>query len=122
MWRIRRVDLAPLLNVKPSDTLAQNISLASRVSLSGRKLTFHDLDGTLSGSRLRGRVALTLDDEKNVEGEVGLDALDLAPAFALAIGAAGHQAAEPLGSGLLQGWRGPRALQALRRATPGGRR
>jgi AsmA-like C-terminal region/AsmA family len=118
--RIRSVNLAPLLNLKPSDTLAQNISLASRVSLSSRKLTFDDLDGALSGSRLRGRVALTLDDEKNVEGEIGLDALDLAPAFALAIGAAAHDAAEPLGSGLLKGWRGRIAFQALRGALPGG--
>ena len=74
----------------------------------------------MAGSRLRGRIALTLDDEKNVEGEVGLDALDLAPAFALAVGAAGHDAAEPLDSGILKGWRGHIAFQALRGSLPGG--
>ena len=74
----------------------------------------------MSGSRLRGRLALTLDDESNVDGEVGLDALDLAPAFALAIGAQGHDATEPLGSGLLKGWRGRIAFQALRGQLPGG--
>ena len=115
-----RVDLGPLVGLKPSDPLAQNISLSSRVALSGSRLTFDDLDGTITGARLRGRVALTLDDEKNVEGEVGLDALDLAPAFALAIGAAGHDAAEPLQSGLLKGWRGHIAFQALRGSLPGG--
>ena len=118
--RVRSVDLAPLFDLKPSDTSAQNISLSSRVSLLGNRLTFDDLDSAISGSRLRGRVALTLDDEKDVEGEVGLDALDLAPAFALAMGAAGHDAAEPLGSGLLKGWRGRIAFQALRGALPGG--
>jgi hypothetical protein len=118
--KVRSVNLAPLLDLKPSDTLAQNISVSSRVSLAGSKLTFDDLDGATSGSRLRGRVALTLDDEKNVEGEVGLDVLDLAPAFALAIGAAGHDASAPLGSGLLKGWRGHIAFQALRGALPGG--
>ena len=118
--RVRGVNLGPLLDLKPSDTLAQNINLSSRVSLAGSKLTFDDLDGATSGSRLRGRVALTLDDEKNVEGEVGLDVIDLAPAFALAIGAAGHDAAAPLGSGLLKGWRGHIAFQALRGALPGG--
>jgi large subunit ribosomal protein L24 len=118
--RLRSVNLAPLLDLKPSETLAQNISLSSRVSLVGSKLTFDDLDSAIAGSRLRGRVALTLDDEKNVEGEVGLETLDLAPAFALAIGAAGHDAAEPLGSGLLKGWRGRIAFQALRGALPGG--
>ena len=118
--KVRGVNLAPLFDLKPSDALAQNISLSSRVSLMGSRLTFDDLDSAISGSRLRGRVALTLDDERNVEGEVGLDSLDLAPTFALAIGAAGHDAAEPLGSGLLKGWRGRIAFQALRGALPGG--
>jgi AsmA-like C-terminal region/AsmA family len=118
--RVRSASLAPLLDLKPTDTLAQNIDLSARVSLTGSKLIFDDLDSAISGSRLRGRVALTLDGEKNVEGEVGLDSLDLAPAFALAIGAAGRGAAEPLGSGLLKGWRGRVAFQALRGVLPGG--
>jgi uncharacterized protein involved in outer membrane biogenesis len=118
--KVRSVNLAPLFDLKPSDALAQNVRVSSRISLSDNKLTFDDLDGSIAGSRLRGRLALTLDDEKNVEGEVGLDALDLKPAFALAIGAAGHDAAEPLGSGLLKGWRGRVAFQALRGTLPGG--
>jgi hypothetical protein len=117
---VRHANFAPLFDLKASDTLAQNISLSSRVSLAGSKLTFDDLDSAVSGSRLRGRLALTLGDEKNVEGEVGLDALDLAPAFVVAIGAAGRDAAEPLGSGLVKGWRGHVAFQALRGGLPGG--
>jgi AsmA-like C-terminal region/AsmA family len=117
---VRRANFAPLFDLKPSDALVQNISLSSRVSLAGSKLTFDDLDSTISGSRLRGRLALTLGEESDVEGEVGLDALDLAPVFALAIGAAGRDAAEPLGAGLLKGWRGHVAFQALRGALPGG--
>ncbi len=69
---------------------------------------------------MRGRVALTLGDEKSIDGEVGIDQLALAPAFALAIGAAGHDAAEPLGAGLVKGWRGKIAFQALRGLLPGG--
>jgi AsmA-like C-terminal region/AsmA family len=118
--KVSHVDLAPLFALKPSDTLAQNLSLSSRVALLGNKLTFDDLDSTMPGARLRGHLAVTLGDEKNVEGEVGLDALDLAPAFALAIGAAGHDAAEPLDAGLLKGWRGHVAFQALRGSLPGG--
>lgn len=118
--KVRSINLAPLFDLKPSEALSQNVSLSSRVSLAGSKLTLDDLDGAISGSRLRGRLALTLDDERNVEGEIGLDALDLAPALALAIGAAGHDAAEPLGAGLLKGWRGRIAFQALRGALPGG--
>jgi uncharacterized protein involved in outer membrane biogenesis len=118
--KVRSASLAPLLDLKPSDALAQTISLSSHVSLIGSKLTFDDLDSTISGSRLRGRVAVSLTDERNVEGEVGLDTLDLAPVFALALGAAGHDTDEPLSSGLLKGWRGRVAFQALRGALPGG--
>jgi uncharacterized protein involved in outer membrane biogenesis len=118
--KVRSVNLAPLFGLKLSDTLTQNIGLSSHVSLAGDKLTFGDLDSAIAGSRLRGRVALTLDEARSVEGEVGLDALDLAPVFALAIGSAGHDAAEPLGAGLLKGWHGRLAFQALRGALPGG--
>jgi large subunit ribosomal protein L24 len=117
---IRGVSLGPLLDLRPTDTLAQNINLSTRVSLSKRKLTFDDLDTAVAGSRLRGRLAVSLDGEKNVEGEIGLDTLDLAPAFALAIGGGGHDATEPLGAGLLKGWRGRVAFQALRGVLPGG--
>ncbi len=123
--RVRSMNLAPLLDLRPSDTLAQNISLSSRISLAGNKLTLGDMDGSVAGSRLRGRMVVNLGsdkagDEKSVEGELGLDALDLAPAFALAIGSAGRDATEPLGSGLLKGWRGHIAFQALRGTLPGG--
>ena len=117
---VHHANLTPLFDLKPTDGQLQNISLSSRVSLAGHKLTFDDLDGTLAGSRLRGHLAIGLADEKTVEGEVGLDALDLAPAFALAVGSAGRAAAEPLGSGLLKGWRGHIAFQALHGTLPGG--
>jgi hypothetical protein len=114
------LNLTPLFGLKPADELARDIGLSSRVSLAAGKVTFDDVDGTMSGSRLRGRVAMTLDDERKVEGEIGLDALDLAPAFALVVGAAGHDAAEPFGAGLSKGWRGQIAFQALRGLLPGG--
>jgi hypothetical protein len=117
---VRRANLSPLFGLKPSDATAQNIRLSSRISLAGSKLTFDDLDSAISGSRLRGRLALTLGEESDVEGEVGLDALDVAPVFALAIGAAGRDPAEPLGAGLLKGWHGHVAFQALRGTLPGG--
>jgi large subunit ribosomal protein L24 len=117
---VRRVNLAPLLDRNPSDPLAKNISLSSRLTLAGSKLTFEDMDSALGGSRIRGHVALNFGDEKSLDGEVGMDTLDLASAFALAIGAAGHDTSEPLGRGLLQGWRGRLAFQALRGTLPGG--
>jgi uncharacterized protein involved in outer membrane biogenesis len=128
--KVRSADLGPLLDLKPTDPLARNIGLSSRVSLAGNKISFDDLDSSIAGSRLRGHLAVTLageksggeksGDEKSIEGEIGLDQLALAPAFALAMGAAGHDAAEPLGSGLVKGWRGRVAFQALRGTLPGG--
>jgi large subunit ribosomal protein L24 len=118
--KVRRADFGPLLDLKPADTLAQNIGLSSRVQLTGNRLTFDDLDSSFGGSRLRGSVAVTLGEEKEIEGEIGADQLALAPAFALALGAAGHDAAEPLGAGLAKGWRGRIAFQALRGLLPGG--
>ncbi|KRQ93955.1 AsmA-like C-terminal region-containing protein, partial [Bradyrhizobium valentinum] len=118
--KVRSADFGPLLDLKPADTLAQNIGLSSRVSLAGNRLTFDDLDSSIGGSRLRGRVAVTLGEEKDIEGEIGAEQLALAPAFALALGAAGHDAAEPLGTGLAKGWRGRIAFQALRGLLPGG--
>lgn len=118
--RVRNANLAPLFGISPADKSAQNVSLSARVGLSGDRLTFDDLDSTASGSHLRGHLAMTLDQEKSVDGEVGLDTLDLAPALAMAIGAAGHDAAAPLGAGLVSGWRGRIAFQALRGNLPGG--
>jgi large subunit ribosomal protein L24 len=117
---IRSANFTPLLGLKPSDVSAQNVSLSSQVSLKGKRLTFEDMDSAISGTRLRGRIALTLDDERGVEGEIGFDALELAPVFALAVGAAGHEATEPLGGGWWKGWRGRVAFQASRGMLPGG--
>ena len=53
---VRGVNLAPLLDLKPSDTLAQNISLSSRVSLTGNRLTLRrsrQRDSRLAAARAR---------------------------------------------------------------------
>ena len=118
--RVRSAGVGPLLDLKPSDALAQDVRLSSRVSLAGDRLSFDDVDSIVAGSRLRGRLALTMGDEKNIEGEVGLDQISLSPLFAAAIGGAGRDPAEPLGAGLTKGWRGRIAFQALRGILPGG--
>jgi uncharacterized protein involved in outer membrane biogenesis len=118
--RVRSVNLAPMFGLKPSDSAATNVRVFAHLSLAGNKLSFDDLDSVAGGSRLRGHLAFTLDQPREVDGEIGLDALDLAPAFALAIGAAGHDTTEPLRAGLMKGWRGQVAFQALSGALPGG--
>lgn len=117
--RVRSADISPLLNLKSSDPVA-NIRLSSKLTLADDKLTFDDLDSIVAGSRLRGRLALTLGDQKSVDGEVGLDQISLAPIFAAAIGAAGHDATEPLGQGLTSAWRGKVTFEALHGLLPGG--
>lgn len=117
---IRRGNLAPLFGVKPSDAaLAQNVRLSSRATLAADKLSLEDIDSSVAGSRIRGRVALML-GEKAIDGQLGMDTIDLAPAFAMAIGTRGRDSTEPLGQGLLQGWRGQLAFQSLRGVLPGG--
>ncbi|MDI3561606.1 AsmA-like C-terminal region-containing protein [Bradyrhizobium sp. Arg816] len=118
--RVRNANLAPLFGTSPTDRSVQSVNLSSRVGLSGNRLTFDDLDSSAAGSHLRGHLAVTLDQEKSVDGEIGLDALDLAPAFAMAIGAAGRDAGDPLSAGLLGGWRGRIAFQALQGTLPDG--
>ncbi|MBR0904707.1 AsmA-like C-terminal region-containing protein [Bradyrhizobium liaoningense] len=118
--RVRNANLAPLLGTSATDKSAQNVSLSARVGLSGNRLTFDDLDSSAAGSHLRGHLTVTLDQERSVEGEVGLDTLDLAPALAMAIGAAGRESGEPLSPGLVSGWRGRIVFQALRGTLPGG--
>ncbi|HEU4805713.1 MAG TPA: AsmA family protein, partial [Nitrobacter sp.] len=117
---VHRVDLAPLLDLKPSDSRARSVSLSSHVTLAGSKLIFNALDGTAAGARMRGRVAVNFGNENLVEGEIGMDNLDLASAFGFAVGSAGHDTAEPLGAGLPEGWRGQLAFEALRGVLPGG--
>ena len=61
--KVRSADFGPLLDLKPTDTLARNIGLSSRVSLTGNKISLDDLDSSIAGSRLRGHLAVTLGEE-----------------------------------------------------------
>ena len=114
------LNLSPLFDVKPSEKLAQDVGLTTRIALANGKVTFDDIDGTMAGSRMRGRVAVTLDGDRKIDGELGLDALDLEPALGLMIGAAGRDASEPFGGGFVKNWHGQIAFQAVRGLLPGG--
>jgi large subunit ribosomal protein L24 len=85
---VRRADISPWLGAKPAG--ASPMSLASRLGVSGNVFTLDNLDATVGGSRVRGRLMLTRGDETGLDGEIGLDALDLAAVTGLAFGAAGH--------------------------------
>ncbi len=118
--RVRTANLSPLVGLQPQDPAAQNVRLFGRLGLAGNRLTLDELDGLAGGAKLGGHLAVTLDGDKQVDGEINLDTLDIPAVFALGIGAAGHDAAEPLGTGLLNGWRGRVAFQAASGRLPGG--
>jgi hypothetical protein len=118
--RVRSANLSPLVGLKPQDPAAQNIRLFARLGFSGNQLTLDNLDGIAGGARLRGHLSAVLDADKQVNGEIGLDRLDIPAVFMVGIGAAGHDATEPLGTGLLKGWHGRVTFQALSGTLPGG--
>ena len=119
--KVRSADLGPLLDLKPADTLAQNIGLSSRVIARGQQADVRrsrQQHRRFAAARTPGGHAGR--GERRSRAKSASTSLRLAPAFALAIGAAGHDAAEPLGAGLVKGWRGRVAFQALRGLLPGG--
>ncbi|WP_425990332.1 AsmA family protein [Afipia sp. DC4300-2b1] len=117
---VRRADLAALFDLQRGSMPAPGVSLSSRLGVAGNIFTFDDLDATVGGSRIRGRLVLTRGDEIGVDGELGLDTLDLAAVTGVAFGAMGRDASAPLGRGWLRGWRGRLAFQALSGVLPGG--
>lgn len=117
---VRRADLAALFDLKSASVPSLHVALSSRLGVAGNAFTFDDLDATMGGSRVRGRLKLIRDDVIGVDGEIGVDTLDLAGVTGLAFGAAGHDASSPLGKGWLRGWRGRLAFQSLNGVLPGG--
>ena len=117
---VRRANVAPMLALKSGDPRALMTALTSRVALDGDHLAFNGLDGTMAGARLRGKLTVTTSEPTSVDGELGIDTLELAPLFNLAIGSAEAGPSEPLGRGLVGGLRGRVSFQALRGGLPGG--
>ena len=117
---VRRANIAPMLALKPGDPRGQIANLTSRLSIAGDRVSLDGLDGGIAGARLRGKLTVATGDVKTVDGEIGIDQIELAPLFNLAIGSATATPSEPLGRGLVQAWRGRVSFQALRGGLPGG--
>jgi uncharacterized protein involved in outer membrane biogenesis len=117
---IRKANVAPLIGIARPEQAPLPVVLTSRVGLAGPKINFDSVDGTIGGGRVRGRLGFSLGDEIGVDGSVGADVIDVPSALLVAIGAAGHDSAEPLNRGLLSGWRGRVEFSALRGTMPGG--
>lgn len=118
--KLRGASLAPLLGLGASSPLGRDASLSSHVTRAGDKIQFGDVDASVAGTRLRGRVGVMLGENGGFDGELGMDKLDLPQAFALLIGATGRDKGAPLGKSLLEGWHGKIDFQALRGELPAG--
>jgi large subunit ribosomal protein L24 len=117
---LRNANAAPLIGIADAARAPLPVALTSRLVLAGQTLTFDNLDSTVAGARLRGKLGLTLGETLGIDGNLGTDMLDAPSALLAAIGAAGHDSTEPLGRGLLSGWRGRVEFSALRATMPGG--
>ena len=113
---VRKADLAPLLGAARPVAL----SLSSQATIAGARIDLDKIDGTLAGSTLRGKLAMSLGDELGLDGDLSADTLDVPAVLLAAIGASGHDSAEPLNRGLLSGWRGRVAISAKQATLPGG--
>jgi AsmA-like protein len=113
---LRKANIAPLTGARPTDP-AVIVAATSHVDIAGNKVTLTGLDTTLGASRLRGRLGVKLGDDLVVDGELGVDTIDIAAAIGVALGT-GRNSAKPFGKGLLRGWRGRVAFQSLRATSP----
>ncbi|HVZ54780.1 MAG TPA: AsmA-like C-terminal region-containing protein [Pseudolabrys sp.] len=119
--RIAQADAAPLRAGAGAQALP--VSYASDVALKGDELAFNDIDATVAGAHLRGKLALTLGAERRLTGDLDADTIDGAGLVATAIGMpAGNIGAdrawswssEPFGKGAFGLVSGQVALKAQR--------
>lgn len=110
--KVERANVAPLFGLARLDNPALDLTLRARVAHDGLDTKFENMSATLGAARLRGRVVAS-GPEAVLDGEVGVDALDVGSFLRLAIGDAGASPSEPLSNGLIGRWRGRIAFQAL---------
>jgi uncharacterized protein involved in outer membrane biogenesis len=67
--------------------IAMPLTLGTRLSLDGERLTLGSLDARVAGARLKGQLGLTRGSPTRVEGRLDADSIDAAALIAAAIGA-----------------------------------
>jgi uncharacterized protein involved in outer membrane biogenesis len=119
---ILRADVAPLRG-GGSARAPLPFTYSGRITLAGKELTFSDINATLAGNSLRGKLAVTLDQPRRVQGEIEAANADGAGLLASAIGLPTSQPAadgrwtwssEPFAGGFLGAATGQVALKARR--------
>lgn len=113
---VRKVDIAPLLGHARRSSL--NASVTSRLAIAPRQWTFDGLDVSAGGSRLRGKLQLTHAqnpaEPAALNGEIGIDALDVPSVMLGVLGAPSFDATEPFARGPLARMRGRISFSSLK--------
>jgi large subunit ribosomal protein L24 len=123
---IVRADIAPLRGPGAAQP-ALPITFASRVALAGNDLSFADINATIGGASLRGKLSATLRRPSRIEGDLEADTIDGAAVVASVTGmpavsgvnklppnAAWAWSSEPFGDNVLGDYTGQIALKARR--------
>jgi len=119
---IARADIAPLRGAGRGDT-SLPISFATNVALTGERLTLNDINCTVAGGSLRGKLGLTFSSPRRVQGDIDADSIDAAGLLAAAIGvpapaSSGHAgwtwSNEPFNAGIFGDYAGQIVLKARR--------
>ena len=118
---IARADAAPL---RGGERAALPITFAGDVALTAKDLTLSDIDASVAGAAIRGKLALTLPAPRRLQGDIEADNIDAAGLIAAAIGmpaAAGNSgnaawvwSSEPFAGGMFGDYGGQIALKARR--------
>ncbi len=118
-------DLRPLLAAGVTGT-AERLpsSMASRIAIDDRRMTFDDIDAKLGGSTVRGRLVIAGVSPRRIDGALEADAIDAAALIARAIGmpapvannnnAAWVWSSEPFADGAFGEFAGQVALKSRR--------
>jgi large subunit ribosomal protein L24 len=117
---IMRADAAPLRGVGDG---ALPVAFSGRVALAGKDVSLSDIDATIAGTALRGKLGLTLSTPHRLQGEIEADHVDGAGLIAAAIGlpppagskdAAWSWSSEPFGAGVFGDYAGQVKVKARR--------
>jgi uncharacterized protein involved in outer membrane biogenesis len=118
---IARADAAPL---RRGARKALPVTFAGNVALTAKDMTLSDVDATVAGATLRGKLALTLAAPHRLQGDIEADGIDVASLIGAAIGMPAPAAndsqtvwvwpSEPFGGGAFGDYDGEIALKAHR--------
>ncbi len=118
---VAHADVAPLRGGPP---VALPVTFAGNVALNAKDMTLSDINATLAGATMRGKLVLALPAPRYLRGEIDADDIDGAGLIAAAIGmpaaaggnvkAAWTWSSEPFAAGLFGDYGGQIALRARR--------